>query len=70
MAPVDCGLDHRGALIYGTLDMPAYGDPNAVIHQYAAPDFIRGTKEEFGIPNIVTAILGGYRYMIPSEKRR
>lgn len=50
-----------GALIYGTLDMPAYGDPNAVIHQYAAPDFIRGTKEEFGIPNIVTAILGSYR---------
>jgi multicomponent Na+:H+ antiporter subunit B len=50
-----------GALIYGTLDMPAYGDPNAIIHLYAAPDFIAGTQNEFGIPNIVTAILGSYR---------
>jgi multicomponent Na+:H+ antiporter subunit B len=49
------------ALIYGTLDMPAYGDPGAPIHSYLAQDFIEGTRDEFGIPNIVTAILGSYR---------
>ncbi len=50
-----------GALFFGTLDMPAYGDPNATIHHYLVPDYVTGTEAEFGIPNIVTAILAGYR---------
>lgn len=29
-----------GALIYGTLDMPAFGDPNNPIHQHVAPRYI------------------------------
>ena len=58
------------ALIYGTLDMPHYGSPgtgpvpaagNAVIHHHVAPDYIKGTAQEFGLPNIVTAILASYR---------
>ncbi|MBJ95794.1 MAG: cation:proton antiporter [Rickettsiales bacterium] len=58
------------ALVWGTLDMPAYGSPgtgpipaagNAVIHHRVAPDYIRGTQQDFGLPNIVTAVLGSYR---------
>ncbi len=49
------------ALFVGTLDMPAYGDPEAPIHQHVAPDYIQGTEAEFGIPNIVTAVLTSYR---------
>ncbi len=49
------------ALFVGTLDMPAYGDPEAPIHQHVAPDYIRGTEAEFGLPNIVTAVLTSYR---------
>ncbi len=49
------------ALLYGTLDMPAYGDPNAPIHHHVAPDYIEGTEHHFGIPNVVTAVLGSYR---------
>ena len=49
------------ALIYGTGDMPAYGDPEAPIHQHLAPDFIEGTKKDVGMPNIVTAVLASYR---------
>ena len=49
------------ALIYGTFDMPAYGDPEAPIHQHIAPEYIEGTRTEFGLPNIVTAVLTGYR---------
>ena len=58
------------ALIYGTLDMPPYGSEgtgpepatgNAVIHHWVAPDYIKGTKEEFGLPNVVTAVLASYR---------
>ncbi len=49
------------ALIYGTFDMPHYGDPNAYIHQYLAPAYIAGTTTDFGLPNIVTAVLASYR---------
>jgi multicomponent Na+:H+ antiporter subunit B len=50
-----------GALFFGTLDMPLYGDPDATIHHHVAPDYISGTEAEFGLPNIVTAILASYR---------
>ena len=49
------------ALLYGTLDMPYYGDPDAPINHHVAPEYIEGTAHHFGIPNIVTAILGSYR---------
>ncbi len=49
------------ALIYGTWDMPAYGDPEAVIHHYLAPELIAETERSIHIPNIVTAILGSFR---------
>lgn len=48
-------------LIYGTLDMPHYGDPNAPIHLHVAPDYIASAMEEFHIPNIVTNVLAAYR---------
>ena len=48
-------------LIYGTLDMPRYGDPDAPIHHHMAPRFIEQTPEEIGIPNEVTAVLASYR---------
>ncbi len=49
------------ALIYGTWDMPAYGDPDAVIHHHLAPELIAETEEKIHIPNIVTAILASFR---------
>ena len=49
------------ALFVGTLDMPAYGDPQAPIHLYLESDYVSGTQAEFGIPNIVTAVLASYR---------
>lgn len=49
------------ALIYGTLDMPRYGDPDAPIHHHMAPRFMEDSPEEIGIPNQVTSILASYR---------
>ena len=49
------------ALIYGTLDMPHYGDPAAPIHHHVAPHYIEKTPEEIGVPNQVTAVLASYR---------
>ena len=38
------------ALVYGTFDMPRYGDPEAPIHQHVAPHYIEHTEDEIGVP--------------------
>ena len=48
-------------LIYGTLDMPRYGDPSAPIHHYLANRFIESSPAELQIPNMVTSVLASYR---------
>lgn len=48
-------------LVYGTLDMPRYGDPTAPIHQHVANRYIEKSGAEVGPPNIVTSILASYR---------
>jgi multicomponent Na+:H+ antiporter subunit B len=50
-----------GALIYGMLDMPQFGDPMAPIHQHMAPRFIYTSPTEIGVPNMVTSVLASYR---------
>ena len=49
------------ALIYGTLDMPPFGDPEAPAHQHVAPRYLEKSQEEIGIPNVVTGVLASYR---------
>jgi multicomponent Na+:H+ antiporter subunit B len=49
------------ALVYGTLDMPLYGQPDNPIHQHVAPRYINDSMAETGIPNIVTSVLASYR---------
>ena len=48
-------------LAYGSLDMPAYGDPEAPIHRHVAPHYLKDSVEEIGIPNVVTSVLASYR---------
>ncbi|MGH2378260.1 MAG: DUF4040 domain-containing protein [Candidatus Limnocylindria bacterium] len=49
------------ALVYGTWDMPAYGDPNAPVHRVTSGRYLEGSAEEIGVPNAVTAVLASYR---------
>ncbi len=49
------------ALVYGTLDAPLLGDPNAPAHQHVAPRYIEQGPIEVGMPNMVTAVLASYR---------
>ena len=49
------------ALIYGTLDMPAFGDPDAPIHHHVAPRYLEQSLEATGVPNVVTSVLASYR---------
>lgn len=48
-------------LIYGTVDMPAFGDPLAPPHVHVAPRYIEHSLDEAGVPNFVSAILAAYR---------
>lgn len=50
-----------GVLVYGTFDMPRYGDINAPIHQHVANRYIEKSAQEVGPPNIVTSVLASYR---------
>lgn len=49
------------ALVYGTLDMPDFGDPGAPANTHVASRYIDTAGEETGVPNIVTAVLASYR---------
>ncbi|MFQ5844989.1 MAG: DUF4040 domain-containing protein [Planctomycetota bacterium] len=56
------------ALVYGTLDMPHYGDPRAPAQRHVAPEYLADDVEhvadpdaKVGLPNIVTAVLASYR---------
>ncbi|MDD2557733.1 MAG: Na(+)/H(+) antiporter subunit B [Desulfuromonadaceae bacterium] len=48
-------------LVYGTMDMPAFGDPDAPIHHHVAPRYLEMSQQEVGSDNIVTSILSSYR---------
>lgn len=49
------------ALIYGTLDMPPFGDPQAPAVLHVAPRYIHDALAETNVPNMVTAVLASYR---------
>jgi multicomponent Na+:H+ antiporter subunit B len=49
-------------LIYGTLDIPPFGDPDDPIHHHVADYYLEQSYEDMGgIPNVVTSVLASYR---------
>lgn len=48
-------------LIYGTLDMPDWGDPRSPASLHVSPRYIEKTVEETAVPNMVTSVLADYR---------
>jgi len=49
------------ALVYGTLDIPAFGDADAPAQKHVAPYYLEKSMPETGVPNVVTAVLASYR---------
>lgn len=49
------------AIIYGTLDMPNFGDANAPAQIGVAAQYMARSPDEIGIPNVVTVVLASYR---------
>jgi multicomponent Na+:H+ antiporter subunit B len=48
-------------LIYGTLDMPDWGDPCSPASLHVSPRYIEKTVQETAVPNMVTSVLADYR---------
>lgn len=48
-------------LIYGTLDMPGWGDPESPASRHVSPRYITKTEVETATPNMVTSVLADYR---------
>jgi multicomponent Na+:H+ antiporter subunit B len=59
--PIFIVLFTGGILVYGTLDMPPYGDPGNPVHQHVEPYYLNESEHDIGIPNVVTSVLASYR---------
>lgn len=49
------------ALVYGTYDIPSFGDPHSPAQEHVKPYYIEHSIEDTGVANTVTAILASYR---------
>jgi multicomponent Na+:H+ antiporter subunit B len=61
LLPLLVSIGVGGALVYGTLGLPAFSDPAAPIHTHVAPRYLNEAVRETGVPNVVTAVLASYR---------
>lgn len=59
--PLMVALSVGGLLVYGTLGLPAFSDPEAPIHTHVVPRYLNEMKTEVDVPNVVTAVLASYR---------
>ncbi len=59
--PLGVSIAVGGVLVYGTLGLPEFSDPNAPIHQHVVPRYLNESKKEVDVPNVVTAVLASYR---------
>ena len=59
--PLSVVMITGGALVYGTLDISTFGDPDTPSQQHVAPRYIEQGQAETGVPNLVTAVLASYR---------
>ena len=48
-------------LIYGTHDMPVWGDPNSPANTHVSPRYILEATQKTATPNFVSAVLADYR---------
>ncbi len=48
-------------LLYGTLDMPIFGDASSPANTHLATYYLTESPGEVGLPNVVTSVLASYR---------
>ena len=55
------GILVGAALIYGSLDMPKWGDPHSPASTHVSPYYLHHSIEHTATPNVVTSALADYR---------
>lgn len=61
LLPLAVVLITGAVLVYATVDMPAFADPNAPANLHVVPRYLEQSGQEIGIPNVVTSVLASYR---------
>jgi len=61
LLPLAVSVAVGALLVYGTLGLPEFSDPNAPIHQHVVPRYLNEIQTEVDVPNVVTAVLASYR---------
>ena len=61
IVPILVVLATGAMLVYATIDLPAFGDPDSPANTYVGTDYLERTPKEIAVPNIVTAVLASYR---------
>ena len=62
LLPIFVVLVTGGILVYGTSEIPPFGNPDNPANQHVAPHYIEESEHEVGhIPNVVTSVLASYR---------
>lgn len=59
--PLAVALMVGAVLVYGSVDLPRFGDPSGAIHAHVAPRYLEGSLRETLVPNVVTSVLASYR---------
>jgi multicomponent Na+:H+ antiporter subunit B len=55
------GVLMGAALVYGSLDMPKWGDPHSPASTHVSPYYLQHSIEHTATPNVVTSVLADYR---------
>ena len=58
--PAFVALGTAALLVFGTMDLPGFGEATAPVH-VQGPDYMARSVAETGIPNVVTSVLASYR---------
>lgn len=61
IAPILVCVITGAVLIYATIDLPGFGDPNSPANSYLAQEYLQRNYGDIGIPNVVTSVLASYR---------
>jgi multicomponent Na+:H+ antiporter subunit B len=61
LVPLAVSIGTGVMILLGTLALPPFGTPDAVIHKHVVPRYIADTVKETNVPNVVTAVLADYR---------
>ena len=61
LLPLSVVVVTGAALVWGTLDMPEFGNPANPVHHHVGDRYVAESPQEVGIPNMVTSVLASYR---------